>query len=445
MKKTAIPLRWLPVALGALLGAEIGRAAPAVPTITSAQAEAWDREIAASGVNYTLSSSSATFVVPNASFPASVSFELSNNCVGLGSFNDVLFLGFRTAPFHFASNLTRIYIVSSVDGGVHWDEEAVVELHSDAREPHFLLMPDNTFVFSFFQAGTDPLAFEPVTPWRMYYQGPRKWSAPEKWGQAHEVPWQLGVFNGTAFATSYEGSHYSILNRPDVYVFFNQSTDGRTWTPLNATRPGPNGTTVGGHVYEGGVSEVGWEFSLDGTFWAVMRNEDGDTSGWGSRIARAQAGTLGRWDLFPRNQSNENIYESPRMFRHGDELFLVARRDNAGVYWNHSWDGLPWEVEHDLILAEYSLRPHRTSVWHLNRGDPDHGVDPVLEYLFDIPGCGDTAFPSILRIGKHTYLVANYTNPPALCPNWPWIEGQLSPSGSQIYFVTFTFTPAPSA
>lgn len=57
-----------------------------------------------------------------------------------------------------------MFIVSSEDGGKSWNLEKRLELGSDAREPHFLLMPDGTFVFSFFEAGSDPFAFEPKGP-----------------------------------------------------------------------------------------------------------------------------------------------------------------------------------------------------------------------------------------------------------------------------------------
>jgi hypothetical protein len=227
-------------------------------------------------------------------------------------------------------------------------------------------------------------------------------------------------------------------------VYLNKSTDGHTWTPTNPERPGENGTTQGGYVYQGGVSEVGWEFDLNGEFWAVLRNEDGDESGWGSRIVHSLPGSLGDWELYPKDKSDPNIYESPRMFRHGDELFLVARRDHTSVYWDHSLDYLPFDIEHGLILGSYSTRPHKTSVWRLNKGDPKNGIEPKLELLIDIPGCGDTAFPSILRIGKHTYLVANYTSPTDLCADWSWIRGQTHPLGTSIYITTFTFVPQTS-
>ena len=44
-----------------------------------------------------------------------------------------------------------------------------------------------------------------------------------------------------------------------------------------------------------GGSEVGFAFNLNGDVWGVIRNEDGDVSGWGSRIFKGDAGNLGEW------------------------------------------------------------------------------------------------------------------------------------------------------
>jgi len=44
--------------------------------------------------------------------------------------------------------------------GSTWQYEHHIKLGSDAREPHFLIV-QNQLIFSFFQAGTDPIAFEP--------------------------------------------------------------------------------------------------------------------------------------------------------------------------------------------------------------------------------------------------------------------------------------------
>jgi hypothetical protein len=80
------------------------KGASAVPTISSAQAEAWDREIAAEGLKYNLTFSKPNYIIPNSTLPSEVDLELSNNCVGIGSFEDKLFIGFRSAPYHFASS-----------------------------------------------------------------------------------------------------------------------------------------------------------------------------------------------------------------------------------------------------------------------------------------------------------------------------------------------------
>lgn len=53
---------------------------------------------------------------------------VSNNCVNIISYNDTLFMGWRSAPFHFASNLTKMFIVSSIDGGFTWEWENTIQV-----------------------------------------------------------------------------------------------------------------------------------------------------------------------------------------------------------------------------------------------------------------------------------------------------------------------------
>ena len=61
---------------------------------------------------------------------------------------------------------------------------------------------------------------------------------------------------------------------------------------------------------------------------------------------------------------------------------------------------------------------HGTGLWRLNDG--------VLTHLQDLPGCGDTAFPSIVRLSSHRYLIANYTSPLARCEEWSWVSQRVS-------------------
>ena len=50
----------------------------------------------------------------------------------------------------------------------------------------------------------------------------------------------------------------------------------------------------------------------------------------------------------------------------------------------------PWE-HHLADLVSFSLRQHGTGIWRL---DTDTGA---LQPVAELAGCGDTAFPSIIR------------------------------------------------
>jgi hypothetical protein len=69
---------------------------------------------------------------------------------------------------------------------------------------------------------------------------------------------------------------------------FNKSTDGINWQPVDELNP---------VSYIGGGSEVGWNFDLAGNFWGVIRNEDGDQSGWGRRVAYSKAEKPSIWNF----------------------------------------------------------------------------------------------------------------------------------------------------
>ena len=49
-----------------------------------------------------------------------------------------MFMAWRSGPTHFASSLTKMFIVSSIDGGVTWEKEYELETSKDLREPFFL-------------------------------------------------------------------------------------------------------------------------------------------------------------------------------------------------------------------------------------------------------------------------------------------------------------------
>ncbi len=357
-------------------------------------------------VSYRIEVSEPRWVVPSAGLPAETEPMLSNNNVDIIYFQDRLFMAWRTGPTHFASEDVLMYIVSSTDGGVTWDYESTVDLDSDVREPRFLAYRGKLQLL-FFQAGTDLVAFEPITMWRMHRRGFGDWTDPEILVDGPEVPWRVKVRNGIAWMTSYAGEHYAGGNTR-VEVYFKQSTDGLLWELVD-DQP---------WVYEGGVSEAAFEFDSDGSLWVVTRNEDCDDSGCGSHVCWAPAQALGSWEC--PAVSDPERYDSPDLFRHGEDIYLLARRDIGGPFGP------------DGALMDYSLRPKTSALYQLDKSNR------AVVHLQDLPGAGDTAFPSVRRMDAHTYLMANYTSP-LDDPESSWIAGQAGPTS--LYLLTITFVP----
>jgi len=287
------------------------------------------------------------------------------------------------------------------------------------REPHFFVS-GNTLFFTFFQAGTNPLAFQPKFLFRIQRNSFQNWTTAIKWGQPGEIVWQINSYNDRIYASSYAGTHYSVAEK-DVYIFLNTSKDGVNWIPLNPESP---------IIYKGGGSELGWTFDVDGNIWGVIRNEDGDSSGFGSRVIFCNT-SKGKFEYYPNNKSDPWIYESPRMFTHLNDVYLVARRDLNGPF-DRGNTKLSFTEQKALNLGEYSLRRHTTALYIINK------VTKKVEWIMDLPGCGDTAFPSIIQLGPHKYLIANYSSP-LQHTNWSWLKGQTSPEGTQIYFIEMEF------
>jgi len=255
--------------------------------------------------------------------------------------------------------------------------------------------------------------------WRTTRVGTGTWTGLETFGEPHSVLWDMKVRNGLGWLTTYLGPHYD-AGPGELDVFFFNTSDGYTWQPVDVSHP---------VVYHGGVSEVAFEFDTDGSLWAVTRNEDGDESGFGSHLCHAPADNLALWDC--PSQSNPERYDSPQMFRHEADIYLIARRDIGGPFDEGRTD-LSFRERKNKYLMDYSLRPKRTALYQINK------TQHRIVHLFDLPGTGDTCFPAIVQLKEHTFLVANYTSP-LKYPDISWIEGQLSEEGTQLYFIRLDF------
>ncbi len=255
----------------------------------------------------------------------------------------------------------------------------------------------------------------------MQYAAPGAWSEPEQWGEQGEVPWEIVSHDGILYLTSYLGNHYDLGAEGSISVRFQASTDGVNWMPVGAEA----------EVYRGGASEAAFAFDGDGTLWAVLRNEDGDQTGFGSLICSAKAESLGTWEC-PDN-SDPNRYDSPRMFLHDGEVYMVARRDIGGPY-DKADPSLPFATQQIENLASYSGRPKTTALYWIDRSEGS------VQHLIDLPGTGDNAFPSIIWEGPHRFLIANYSSPLPQ-PDLTWFQGQIDARGTGIYLIDLEFRP----
>lgn len=359
------------------------------------------------------------FLVPFADPPAGVAEQTSNNNLDVVIHEGRYFLAFRTAPSHFASDKTVMYVVSSADQAT-WELETTIALGTDVREPRFLSHRGRLFLY-FAKLGKDPLKFEPQGTFLSEYQSPGHWTSPSEWtDQPGFIPWRLRVVGGTAFMIGYTGGEniYETDGEP-LFVKWLKSDDGLAWEPVV-----PGQATV----EEGGGSETDWTYLDDGAVIAVTRNEAGDATGWGSKICRADADSPGDWQCV----ADPRKFDSPLVFRDGRAVYLVARRNvtETGNYDLFRRDLSPKE-QTQLYEFEYSFAPKRCSVWRVDTDSLE------VTFLVDLPSYGDTCFPSALPVGPKEYDLYNYTSPlEGDDPDVDWIVGQGLPSS--IYRIRLT-------
>jgi len=358
-------------------------------------------------------------VVPSDELPASVreSLQDANNNLDIVLHQGRFFLAFRTAPNHFASTETTLYLVSSTDR-VNWAFEAEFYEGKDVREPRFLSFDGELFLY-YAVLGTNPIDFEPGEMKASQRMGPADWTGAEVIYKPGFIPWRTKTVDGIPYMITYEGGEniYDFAREP-IYVHWLTTQDGFTWEPVVPGQP---------VVLTGGGSETDFVFLNNGSLVAVSRNEMGDETGWGMKICRAEAAALGDWEC----AGDPRKYDSPLLFRHGSEVYLIGRRNltETGNYDLFRRDRGPF-VQTISYELDYWFRPKRCSLW---RVDPD---SLQVEFVLDLPSNGDTCFPGMVPLGSGRYLVYNYTSPLDGGDTF-WLQGQLNPT--LIYSILLTF------
>ena len=346
-------------------------------------------------------------IVPSDSLPSYVKVLTSNNNLDVVVFQGRVFLAFRTAPSHFASDKTKLYIISSEDEKT-WKYEGEFFLGRDLREPRFLAIKDKLFIY-FAVLGKDPLKFEPGFTLFSLYQN-NGWSEPLSFPIPTFIPWRIKSFGDYAVMFGYAGgeSVYNPAQAEKVKVYMLKTSDGLNWEPFWKNKD---------VIMEGGCSETDGEFDDNGDLYLVCRNELGDELGFGSKICLAKKGNLDELMC----KADKRKFDSPLLFKYKSHIFLVARRNlSDNGFYDVAEEGTHFEryLKNQL---EYWNKPKRCSVWLVKK------EDLTVEFLYDLPSKGDTCFPSIF-FKNEVIRLYNYTSDINSPDDISWQEGQLLPT-----------------
>jgi hypothetical protein len=364
-------------------------------------------------------------LVPSPELPASVSPHEANNNLDVVRAGDQTLLAFRTAPNHFASPEARIEVVATPDD-VTWLHEATFAPGSDVREPRLLALNGRTFLY-FAVLAPEAGTFVPQGARYSERKPDGSWTPAKPCLADTFIPWRIHAEGGKAWMTGYTNGDkvYADAKAVDggkaaVQVHWLQSSDGEQWQPVVPGKP---------VVYEGGVSEVDVALLANGGLVAVGRAEAGDALGFGSVVCSAPS-PASPWQC----QHDGRKFDSPLLFRQGNEVWLIARRNvtPSGLYdvANHA---KPANEQYAYNQLDYWGHPKRCSLWR---------VEPstrAVIWTADLPGRGDTCFASVLPVTDRLWQVYNYSSPLEGDDDPAWFAGQHGPT--RIYRAVVDFGP----
>ncbi len=360
-------------------------------------------------------------VVPGAGFPAEVKTGQSNNNLDIVRFEGRLYFAFRTSKDHFASAETSLYVVSTTDE-LTWRFEAKFTSEGDLREPRFLALGKELFLY-LARLGTDPLKFEPKGTSVAKRREDGTWADLVDIGKPGFIAWRTKVERGTPYMVAYVGGEhiYDFTGKP-LSIELLTTRDGLAWTA-------PEGQDA--VVSRGGGSETDFTITDDGTLYAVIRNEAGDETGFGSKICKAAPGKLGAWSC----KNDPRKYDSPLVFRVDDEVYLIGRRNvtESGAYDLQKREGtIP--AQELVNQLDYRGKPKRCSLWRYVKGEDR------MAYVLDLPSKGDTCFAGITDGATPSErIVYNYSSPVDSPDDPAWGKGQIGPTN--IYRHVLRFSP----
>lgn len=374
---------------------------------------------------YRISVTDTRRIVPSAGLDREIDVQNANNNLHVVRHTDGrVYLAWRTAPTHFASERVVVNVASSTDE-VNWRREATLSLGTDLREPQLLSLNGKLHLYVS-KLGKNAFDFEPAGVQRSTRAENGAWSALTPLNLPGHIAWSVRAEGSRAMMSAYSGGEnmYAIFPSP-LRVRLLMSTDGIRWSPLNQ-RVGP--------LYEGGASETDFATTGSGRFLTVMRNEGGDETGFGSIVCERSAPS----DQTPVCQSDPKKFDSPRLFRFKSETYLLARRNltKSGVFDQPTRLFNRGPLRRAVNQLEYIVERKRCSLWRY--------LEKERRFAFeiDLPSRGDTCFASVIE-GKDPSEMIVYDYSSAIDgPDVPWTVGQRAPT--YIYRHVLKFDSAPS-
>ena len=346
-------------------------------------------------------------IVPSNGLPSDLTVQAANNNLDVTRFGEFTYLAFRSAPSHFAGADTVLHVVKSRDEQ-SWESVGRFALGRDLREPRFLTVGERLFLYASV-LGDDPFDFVPEGVRASELGSDGRFGPLESIDLPGRIAWRTRSIDGTAYMTAYAGGEnlYSLGRKP-MEVEFLRTDDGRHFRAVDPARR---------VVSRGGGSETDFGFAADGSLFAVVRNEAGDDSGFGSKLCRAPSDRLGDWTC----QSDPKKYDSPNVFSHQGALFVFGRRQlaNDGRYDVSNGPAL-WRMIRNQLA--YIPEAKRCALWRVADGGTR------LSYVLDLPSRGDTCFTAVLPGDSPNSVVVYDYSSDIEGPDVPWTVGQRRPT-----------------
>lgn len=357
-------------------------------------------------------------VVPSDGLSAASEVQTANNNLDVVRHQGRVYLAWRSAPSHFASANVVLNVASSEDERT-WRHEASFRLKHDLREPRLLSLGDKLLLYVS-RLGDSAFAFEPAGV-SVSERGPDgRWSELVPAGPPGAIAWRVKSQGGEALMVLYRGGEnlYAFNGKPMTVELW-RSKDGYQFTPFAAQGP---------VVLSGGGTETDFAVDSTKTLFAVVRNEAGDASGAGSKLCKADGVTLQGWVC----KTDLRKYDSPLVFEHEDEIYVVGRRNLSGDgrYDVSGRVGALGIIQNELA---YITTAKRCSVWRWMKSEDRLG------FVMDLPSRGDTCFPSKLDGADPSRIVIYDYSSDVEGPELPWSAGQRRPT--YVYRHELTFDP----